>query len=80
MPSAFKSYLSTNRLPQALDGTYLFACHLAWQQEGALWGYEELVRALDAPDEEVRSIAEALLQRRSPRPLSAHHIAVRRSA
>lgn len=50
------------------DGPYLFACHLAWQSEGALWAYQELVRALDSPALEIRCIAEALLQRKSPRP------------
>lgn len=65
-----KHETSTASAPRSAvrDGAYLFACHLAWQREGALWAYQELVRALDDPTLEIRCIAEALLQRKSPRP------------
>lgn len=66
-----KSLSRADQRPQVPDGVYLFACHLAWLQERSLWAYEELVRALDGPDEEARLIAETLLRRRSPRPTCA---------
>lgn len=46
---------------------YLFACHLEWCSKGRLDAYEELVAALDDPDAEIRSVAENLLHRSSPR-------------
>lgn len=46
---------------------YLFACYLEWCKNGRLDAYQELVAALDDPDEQVRVIAENLLHRSSPR-------------
>lgn len=71
MSDASKSLSREGRNPQSVDGVYLFACHLAWVREGSLWAYEQLVRALDGPDEEARLIAESLLRRKSPRPSCA---------
>jgi DNA/RNA-binding domain of Phe-tRNA-synthetase-like protein len=48
----------------------LFACHLEWHDNGNIAAYEELLAALDDPDERNRAVAEALLKRRSPRPRS----------
>jgi hypothetical protein len=49
------------------DRLYLFACHLEWRDRRNIGAYQELVAALDDCDEEVRSLAEALLHRSSPR-------------
>jgi hypothetical protein len=50
------------------DPLYLFACHLEWKHNPTVEVYQELVAALDDPKEEVRVVAECLLQRSSPRP------------
>ncbi len=50
------------------DPLYLFACHLEWRDRRNIKAYQELVAALDDPDEEVRAVAESLLHRSSPRP------------
>lgn len=50
------------------DPLYLFACLLEWKHCGKLEAYQELVAALDDPKEEIRAVAECLLQRPSPRP------------
>ena len=50
------------------DPLYLFACHLEWHKKGNVAAYEELLAALDDPDERNRAVAEALLKRSSPRP------------
>jgi hypothetical protein len=52
------------------DAAYLFACHLQWDQHGDLKAYFALVSALDSSNEEVQTIAESLLRRKSPRPRS----------
>ncbi len=57
-----KHVLSLRRNP-----LYLFACHLEWCIKGRLDAYQELVAALDDPDEDIRSVAEHLLHRPSPR-------------
>lgn len=75
-----KSLAREDRNPRPVDGLYLFTCHLAWVREGSLWAYEQLVRALDGPDEEARLIAESLLRRKSPRPSGARRAGERRSA
>jgi hypothetical protein len=49
------------------DPLYLFACHLEWHTEGSLLAFQELLAALDDPNENVRLVAESLLGRRSPR-------------
>ncbi len=46
---------------------YLFACYLEWCNKGSLDAYQELVAALDDCDEQIRSVAEDLLHRSSPR-------------
>jgi hypothetical protein len=48
----------------------LFACHLEWRDHRNLHAYHELVAALDAPDQNIRSLAEELLHRSSPHPKS----------
>jgi hypothetical protein len=50
------------------DPLYLFACLLEWKHSGKLEAYQELIAALDDPREEIRVVAECLLQRSSPRP------------
>jgi hypothetical protein len=50
------------------DPLYLFACLLEWKHSGKLEAYQELIAALDDPKEEIRIVAECLLQRSSPRP------------
>lgn len=50
------------------DVLYLFACHLEWHRSGNLTAYQELVAALDDCDHSFRSVAETLLNRKSPRP------------
>jgi len=52
------------------DPIYLFACHLEWRDHRNLHAYHELVAALDAPDQNIRSLAEELLHRSSPHPKS----------
>jgi len=53
------------------DPYYLFACHLEWRSNRNLNAYQQLVAALDDCDEQIRSIAQDLLQRCSPRPQAA---------
>jgi hypothetical protein len=50
------------------DPLYLFACHLEWRKSGDVAAYQELLAALDDPDNDIRVVAEALLRRTSPRP------------
>ncbi len=45
------------------DPLYVFACHLAWRNDGNLMAFRELLTALDDPAEEVRILAESLLGR-----------------
>ena len=52
----------------ARDPLYLFACHLAWHQNGDVSAYQELVAALDDRTPEIRKVAENLLHRPSPWP------------
>lgn len=47
---------------------YLFVCNFEWRNKGNIDAYEELLAALDDPDERNRAVAEALLKRSSPRP------------
>ena len=54
------------------DPLYLFACHLEWRNEGNLRAFQELLAALDDPDEEIRLVAECLLGGSSPRPRHAY--------
>jgi hypothetical protein len=44
------------------DPLYLFACHLEWHTEGSLLAFQELLAALDDPNEDVRLVAESLLE------------------
>lgn len=64
----FDTQAQTRNEPRPRDSLYLFACHLEWRERRNLKAYEELVAALDDPDEKIRSIAEKLLHRGSPRP------------
>ena len=50
------------------DSLYLFPCHLEWHIDRNLSAYHELIAALDDQDSAIRRLAEALLQRSSPRP------------
>lgn len=50
------------------DPVYLFACYLLWHRCRNLFGYDQLVAALDDNDEEIRFVARTFLQRPSPRP------------
>lgn len=50
------------------DPLFLFVCHLEWHSGQNLAAYEELLAALDDPDQQIRVVAEVLLQRSSPRP------------
>jgi len=52
----------------ARDPLYLFACHLAWHQNGDVKAYQELVAALDDRNPDIRKVAENLLHRPSPWP------------
>lgn len=49
------------------DSLFLFLCHLDWKDRGDLKAYEELVAALDDANQEIRLVAEQLLNRASPR-------------
>lgn len=49
------------------DPLYLFACHVEWHNERNLRAFQDLLAALDDPDEKVRIVAEILLGRPSPR-------------
>jgi hypothetical protein len=50
------------------DPLYLFVCHVEWHQRRNLEAYQELVAALDDSDGSIRTIAEMMLHRSSPRP------------
>jgi hypothetical protein len=50
------------------DPLYLFACHLEWHDRRNVSAYQELLAALDDPDDSIRIVAEVLLRRNSPRP------------
>jgi hypothetical protein len=50
------------------DPLYLFACHLESHHRRNLGGHQALVAALGDSDQNIRVIAEMLLQRGSPRP------------
>ena len=49
------------------DPLFLFLCHTAWRDKRDLHAYLELVAALDDPDDQIRTLAEDLLHRASPR-------------
>jgi len=50
------------------DPLYLFVCHVEWHRRRNLEAYQELVAALDDSDGRIRTIAEMMLHRSSPRP------------
>jgi hypothetical protein len=52
------------------DPIYLFACHLEWRDHRNLRTFNDLVAALDDPDQKIRRLAEELLHRSSPHPKS----------
>lgn len=54
--------------PEARDPLYLFACHLEWRDKRNLAAYQQLLAALDDPDNGIRAVAQDLLHRSSPRP------------
>jgi hypothetical protein len=43
------------------DPLYLFACHVEWRSNRNLRAFQELLAALEEPNEGVRLIAESLL-------------------
>ena len=49
------------------DPLFLLLCHTAWRDKRDLHAYLELTAALDDPDEQIRTLAEDLLHRASPR-------------
>jgi hypothetical protein len=53
------------------DALFLFVCALEWHSKRNLAAYQELLAALDNSDCDIRTVAEVLLQRRSPRPQPA---------
>lgn len=55
------------------DPLYLFACHLEWRNHRNLSAYQELLAALDDPNQDIRLVAEVLLHRSSPRPGPGPH-------
>ncbi len=50
------------------DPLYLFLCYAEWREQRNIKSYEELLAALDDCDEGIRTFAESLLRRASPRP------------
>jgi hypothetical protein len=50
------------------DPLYLFFCHLEWHRTRNLPAYQELLAALESSDPDIRTVAEVLLHRDSPRP------------
>ena len=50
------------------DPLYLFVCRVEWHQRRNLEAYQDLVAALDDSDRRIRTIAEMMLHRSSPRP------------
>lgn len=57
------------------DPLYLFACHSEWRTKRNLACYNELLAALNDVEEEIRVLAEALLQCSSPRPTPTENYA-----
>lgn len=53
------------------DALFLFVCQLEWHGRQNLVAYQELLAALDDPDGDIRTVAEVLLHRNSPRPQAA---------
>lgn len=69
LPSVAVKSVNTERATALRDPLYLFACHLEWRNRRDVKAYEELVAALDDPNEISRSVAAHLLSRRdSPCP------------
>lgn len=62
------SFLRCRKTLDIADPLYLFACHLEWHRRRSLAAYQDLLAALDDPDEGIRAVAETLLQRNPPRP------------
>lgn len=50
------------------DVLYLFTLHLEWRDRKNICAYDQLIAALDDPDDAIRMVAKQLLQRASPRP------------
>lgn len=59
----------TKREPgeQKRDPLFLFLCQLEWRESHDLNAYQELVAALDDSNEVIRTLAEDMLHRVSPR-------------
>jgi len=60
--------VSYNVVTSGRDPLYLFACHSAWRLERNLKAYQEILAAMDDCDPSIRTLAEHLLHRASPRP------------
>ena len=54
------------------DPLYLFTCHLEWRSYKNVRALEELLAALESPNEEDRLVAESLLSRLSDGGPHAH--------
>jgi len=54
------------------DPLYLFVCFVEWRKHGGVREFEELLAALDDPNEEVRLVAESLVDRLSPSRAARH--------
>ena len=60
------------------DPLYLLVCHLEWRNRGNVAAYQELLAALDDPDNAIRVVAEVLLHRNLlPLELAARHVEAR---
>jgi len=57
------------RMGQLTKALYLAACRLAWRRHGDRRAREELVRASEAGDPQIRKIAAAMLDSSSDRDL-----------
>ncbi len=62
--------LTVRQRVKSRDPLYLFVCHLEWRCNKDVKAYQELIAALDDPDQAIRKLAEMLLHRPSPRPPS----------
>lgn len=62
--------LTVRQRVKSRDPLYLFVCHLEWRCNKDVKAYQELIAALDDPNQAIRKLAEMLLHRPSPRPPS----------
>ncbi len=60
-------YTNILERPKERDSLFLFLCEMQWRERHDLYAYQELVAALDDTNEDIRTLAEDLLHRSSPR-------------